>query len=330
MKSGIYKVQNKLNGKMYIGGSVNVDKRLRGHKSDLIKRKHHSLILQRAWDKYGEENFVFEKILICKKQDILFYEQLITDFYKANDGVSGYNVRKVSDSNYGVVPKHKIKYSPGEKYGKLTLIKNVSSNVIGHEQWLCACECGREKILKAYYVKKGFTTSCGCLIKKISGDRFKTHGYCGTKEHSVWLNVIGRVKAQAQDCYKNIEVCDKWKDFIGFYEDMGDCPEGFVLFRKNVNEGYHKENCDWVSRAHQMRNNKRSKQVYFLNGLTNIRDVELELGIPKSSISAKVYDSKYTHQQAADHFFDKHLNKQLSTISKCRDILTATYDKIAA
>lgn len=55
----IYAIENRANGKMYIGSTIKKDVRWRAHKSDLRRGKHHSIALQRAWDKYGEENFNF-------------------------------------------------------------------------------------------------------------------------------------------------------------------------------------------------------------------------------------------------------------------------------
>lgn len=56
---GIYYIKNLVNGKKYIGSSKNLTKRLRDHKSALRVGRHHNIHLQRAWNKYGEENFKF-------------------------------------------------------------------------------------------------------------------------------------------------------------------------------------------------------------------------------------------------------------------------------
>lgn len=58
--SGIYKIVNKTNGKMYVGSSKNILRRWKTHKSRLRSKIHHNVILQRAWVKYGESNFSFE------------------------------------------------------------------------------------------------------------------------------------------------------------------------------------------------------------------------------------------------------------------------------
>lgn len=55
----IYQITNKINGKRYIGKTNNAEHRLEQHYSALKKGKHHSVELQRAFDKYGWENFDF-------------------------------------------------------------------------------------------------------------------------------------------------------------------------------------------------------------------------------------------------------------------------------
>ena len=75
MSCGIYKIRNKLNNKCYIGCSYNIEKRFYEHKRTLNKGKHHSLIFQRAWDKYGEDNFELEIILECNRENLKNEEQ---------------------------------------------------------------------------------------------------------------------------------------------------------------------------------------------------------------------------------------------------------------
>jgi len=58
----IYKITNTANGNFYIGSSVNVRRRFSVHQSDLRKGAHHCEPLQRAWNKYGPDCFVFEVI----------------------------------------------------------------------------------------------------------------------------------------------------------------------------------------------------------------------------------------------------------------------------
>jgi group I intron endonuclease len=73
MSFGIYQIRNTVNGKVYIGSTVrSFKKRWKEHKTDLNSKNHHSLLLQRAWDKYGKDCFAFEilEILIDKDATI--------------------------------------------------------------------------------------------------------------------------------------------------------------------------------------------------------------------------------------------------------------------
>lgn len=54
---GIYYIENSVNGKRYIGSSVDIKRRLAGHLNNLRKGKHVNVVLTRAWEKYGESAF---------------------------------------------------------------------------------------------------------------------------------------------------------------------------------------------------------------------------------------------------------------------------------
>ena len=103
VKSGIYIIKNLINNKVYIGSAINIDKRWKHHKKDLAKRKHHSRLLQRAWDKYGEQNFKFEIIEeVQNPAHLLSYEQVYLDYYKSYEDDKGYNICKITGSPFGL------------------------------------------------------------------------------------------------------------------------------------------------------------------------------------------------------------------------------------
>jgi group I intron endonuclease len=63
MESGIYKIVNIINGDIYVGSSVNLEKRKREHFTSLTKNKNHPKLLQRAYNKYGKEsNKIYQDI----------------------------------------------------------------------------------------------------------------------------------------------------------------------------------------------------------------------------------------------------------------------------
>lgn len=76
---GIYCIEHRESGRLYIGSSNNIKTRWRKHKTLLCKGQHHSMYLQNAWAKHGESAFVFKPILICHVDELRFYEQLLLD-----------------------------------------------------------------------------------------------------------------------------------------------------------------------------------------------------------------------------------------------------------
>lgn len=75
MKSGIYKIVNKISGDLYVGSSCQLDTRKTTHFRNLRKGNNHCKILQRAYSKYGEESFEFIIIEYCEKDNLIIREQ---------------------------------------------------------------------------------------------------------------------------------------------------------------------------------------------------------------------------------------------------------------
>lgn len=101
LDTGVYQIRNTTNGKVYVGSAVKFSQRWRQHTHLLRKRKHHSRILQNAWNKYGEAAFAFEPLFICAKEMLVFYEQRAIDTLRPK-----YNAAGVAGSTLGM--KHSI------------------------------------------------------------------------------------------------------------------------------------------------------------------------------------------------------------------------------
>lgn len=90
---GIYLIKNKINNKLYIGKSMNLLKRKREHLNKLRNNKHENSKLQNAFNKYGEENFLFE-ILIkdesLSENELYDLERIYTYLFDTKD--RGYNL----------------------------------------------------------------------------------------------------------------------------------------------------------------------------------------------------------------------------------------------
>jgi group I intron endonuclease len=96
--SGIYQIVNKLNMKRYIGYASNLRTRMNGHLYDLSRNQHPNDHLQKAWNKYKEENFSFEVLQKCEKESLCLYEDYWVRVLKVTDPEFGYNL-KPTDPN---------------------------------------------------------------------------------------------------------------------------------------------------------------------------------------------------------------------------------------
>lgn len=99
--SGIYMIINRINGKFYLGGTISFERRFKEHQHSLNKGKHHSIYLQRAWNKYGKDAFIFKPIFVCERENINLYEQQYLDQLQPYKEEIGYNMNYKADSRYG-------------------------------------------------------------------------------------------------------------------------------------------------------------------------------------------------------------------------------------
>ena len=79
---GIYMIINLINNHKYIGSSINIKRRLEIHRSNLRHNHHSNSHLQNAWNKYGEDNFVFNILEKCSKEKRFEREQYYIDTIK--------------------------------------------------------------------------------------------------------------------------------------------------------------------------------------------------------------------------------------------------------
>lgn len=99
MNTGVYVIVNTVNGKRYIGSAVSFRDRWNLHRSRLRRGAHENKHLQASWAKRGEQAFEFRKLLICKREDLLSYEQLCLDGLKPE-----YNFYPTAGSPRGHTP----------------------------------------------------------------------------------------------------------------------------------------------------------------------------------------------------------------------------------
>jgi len=133
MGCGIYKIQNTVNGKIYIGSSVNLESREYKHFWMLGRNNHDNEYLQHSYNKYGKESFKFEVIEECVDNDLINRENYYIDFYRSNILEFGFNLAKVNEfrrNTYNDDVKIKLSKSNLTKNNNFTIfsLTNIETN----------------------------------------------------------------------------------------------------------------------------------------------------------------------------------------------------------
>jgi hypothetical protein len=67
--AGVFQVKNTSNGKILVGSSLNLEGPLNAHKFMLTIGKHRNEALQKEWNEFGGDKFVFEILEEVKVKD---------------------------------------------------------------------------------------------------------------------------------------------------------------------------------------------------------------------------------------------------------------------
>ena len=100
-KSGIYCIHNRVTDKVYVGSASQLRMRCRTHVFHLKRGHHHSIKLQRSWNKHGEEAFIFVVLEHCPVEKLVEREQYFID--SMNACKNGYNIQPKAMSTQGLI-----------------------------------------------------------------------------------------------------------------------------------------------------------------------------------------------------------------------------------
>lgn len=196
----------------------------------------------------------------------------------------------------------------GFRSGRLVVVEK-DKNRNGRSHWKCSCDCGGESVASTTNLRKGHSTSCGCLRKESLSRAKTTHGLSSADEYKIWKGMKRRCENSNDAAFsdyggRGIEVCQRWQSFENFYCDMGKRPAGMTIERINTNGNYEPENCTWAT-VKEQNNNRRSTVRIKINGVINSLKIWCEyLGLSYKAVHLRITRYKWSLHRALEMSLD--------------------------
>ena len=155
----------------------------------------------------------------------------------------------------------------GHRYGRwIVLDFSHIDERSGGAVWLCRCDCGNGRTIRAANLRSGVSLSCGCAHKEAITIHGEAWGNRRSSEYTAWAHMKRRCIDDPNYVERGITVCEEWEDYRAFLRDMGRRPSPkHSIERIDNDKGYSKENCIWATMRTQI-NNRRTTIFVTISG----------------------------------------------------------------
>lgn len=159
----------------------------------------------------------------------------------------------------------------GKRFGKLVVIERAGNDKYHKPLWKCKCDCGNETIVSGAVLRRGDTTSCGCMqgIRKDLAYKplimRRTHA---NRLFNTWSGMIYRCENPHASHYsiyggRGISVCEEWRNSYEAFAKWS-LSHGYSddkeIDRINNDGNYCPENCRWIPHKSNSRNRRARNQ----------------------------------------------------------------------
>ena len=162
------------------------------------------------------------------------------------------------------------------------------------------CSEGRKKIQADNYPRTAVEDAARSFQQK---GRKKAHGHSAHPLYGAWKAMIDRCYKPTMHAYsryggRGILVCRRWHEISNFIGDMGECPQGMSLDRRDNDSGYSPENCRWATGTEQQLNRRCKRMVTAFGVTRHIFEWADITGIRPATIWLRIHKQKRTPEIA--------------------------------
>ena len=115
---------------------------------------------------------------------------------------------------------------------------------------------------------------------------------------SLWLRVSGKNPNDRTYKKKDITVCERWKFFWNFFEDMGERPEGMEIDRIENGGNYEPGNCRWATKIENNNNREDNRWIEYNGMRMNHNQWSLFLGGFRTLVEKRIRELGWSKERA--------------------------------
>lgn len=189
----------------------------------------------------------------------------------------------------------------GQRFGRLTVLKEAGRTSERKALWLCHCDCGNNTVVIGTELRQGRTQSCGCYRKELLNSFLKQRimetcdGHSMSRLYRIWQQMKMRCYNPNNTNFayyggRGIQMCEEWKEWEQFriWAIQNGYQEGLTIDRIDVNGNYEPLNCRWVNCIVQANNTTRNVRISYQGEIHTISEWARIIDVPVHVLNSRL------------------------------------------
>ena len=188
----------------------------------------------------------------------------------------------------------------GQKFGRWLVLSRYEKKLGDNIYYLCRCECGTIKVVRASSLKDGSSKSCGCLKAETTAKQSLKHGYSHHPLYHVLSDMIYRCYNKNSSEYhrygaRGIKVCSQWLNnreaFVDWALSNG-YKRGLTIDRIDNNGNYEPSNCRFVTIRDNTNNRRNTVKTVLFGKEMSASDIARKYNLSQNTVRLRIQSGK--------------------------------------